>query len=578
MKKVLIRLLLVEFAALAVAIGINYGNHNTYWKKTIFRTQTVDFNILSHTLPTKLSYALQNNDIEALQQTLNSNYELFGLVVTDCKTERKECQNQKILYLSKVDEKLRPWRQFLKPSDLINQPYSLLRNPPPMYADWYYSSPHSQDTERQVSKKQNQGEIIGRVYYIRGVPPAYLDDVKRWLQNPLMDSGGSRIYLLSFIICILAGFAAWVVIELILYKKVSQEKEFALENERKVAEHDKQLALEASQRLEIEKQFALEANQRLEVESQLAQQQNVLASEEKKRLEAENENIKHKNQLLETENKLARTKGFIGGIQEVIEQDFSSVVNNRLQELESIFRRLNTDIDNITHDLRKAPLIRSVEDIPGKTVERLNCLSYDDTVKDSILHDLTKYLQDADQTIKFISWVIDDLNQVANIESTPVYIQQELDRFSQNMPPNLRKKWLFIEFHKQYEEPLWIQNNPWHLRSIVKNVLYNSTAALMEVYEESNYKFKAKISVTCQKIGDEAAIIIEDNGKGFGEQTLKKLYQAPDKVNSNAGAYQGKGSIIVFSYLSLHGGRAELTNNMEGGARATFLFPLAPPP
>ncbi len=196
MKKVLARLLVIEFAALAVAVGINYGNHNNYWKKTIFRTQTVDFNMLSHTLPTKLSYALQNNNIEALQQTLNSNYELFGLIVTDCKIETNKCLNQKILYLSKIKEKPPSWRKLLKPSDLTNKPYSLLRNPAPLYAEWYYSSPHSQDVDRQMRNKQNRGQIIGRVYYIRGVPPSYLDDVKRWLQNPLRDSGGGRIYFL----------------------------------------------------------------------------------------------------------------------------------------------------------------------------------------------------------------------------------------------------------------------------------------------------------------------------------------------------------------------------------------------
>lgn len=313
-----------------------------------------------------------------------------------------------------------------------------------------------------------------------------------------------------------------------------------LENQRKIAEQ--------------EKEFTLNRNQLLEA-----------------KLEAQNK-------LLKTEDDLQRTRGFIGGIQEVIEQDFSSIVNNRLQELESIFRRLNTDIDNITHDLRKAPLIRSLEDIPGKTVEKLNLLFPNNGERDAFLDDIARYLQDADQTIKFISWVIDDLNQVANIESKPICVQEVIEDFSLNMPPNLCKDWLNIKFHNDIEEQLWIKNNSWHLKSIVKNVLYNSSAALMEVYEDSDYEFEAEISVTCQKIGDEAVIVIEDNGRGFGEQALKKLYQAPDRVNNNVEAYRGRGSIIVFSYLSLHSGRAELTNNAEGGARATFLFPIAPYP
>lgn len=90
--------------------------------------------------------------------------------------------------------------------------------------------------------------------------------------------------------------------------------------------------------------------------------------------------------------------------------------------------------------------------------------------------------------------------------------------------------------------------------------------------------FKGKISVTCVRVGDEAGILVEDNGPGFPEQILKKLYQGVDKVDPNAGAVRGRGSLIVFSYLSLHRGRAELDNRSEGGAKAVFLFPLVSAP
>lgn len=539
------RLTVISLAALGIATISNFFTYLKYWNGTIFAVQSVDLNILSHTLPTKLSILLTQGNKKEIQRTLNSNYGLFGIVVTDCQKASLECPNQQILYSSKPSFQ---WTQQLQADNFQNQPYDVLRNPAPVYAEGQYNNISIR--ERQPTGQTNFGTVIGRVYYIRSRPPTFSEDYFRWIKNPSSFAGNNVIYGLTAVLSVLVGLSIWVVIETILYKKTFREKELALENERKTAEHEKQLALEAGRRLEFEKQLALEANQRLEAE----------------------------NKLLEAENKLARTRGFIGGIQEAIEQDFSSVINNRIQELESIFRRLNTDIDNITHDLRKAPLIRSIEDIPSRTIEKLNRIFYSVPEKESIFYDIAKYLQDADQTIKFINWVIDDLNQVANIESTSVCVQKELENFSRDMPPNLRKDWLLIEFHNQCEEKLWIKNNPWHLRSIVKNVLYNSNAALMEVYEESDYEFEAKISVTCLKVGNEAAIVIEDNGKGFSEQALKKLYQAPNRVNSNAEAYRGRGSIIVFSYLSLHGGRADLTNNTKGGARAAFLFPLAPSP
>ena len=59
---------------------------------------------------------------------------------------------------------------------------------------------------------------------------------------------------------------------------------------------------------------------------------------------------------------------------------------------------------------------------------------------------------------------------------------------------------------------------------------------------------------------------------------MERLYQAAGTVHENAEATRGRGSIIVFSYLSLHGGRVELTNKAEGGAKAMFLFPLTSDP
>jgi hypothetical protein len=83
----------------------NWEHYNNYWHGTIFRVQTVDFNMLSHTLPVKLSYTLLQGNIGELQRTLDSNYGLFGLIVTDCKMATKDCLSEQILYQSKSSHK-----------------------------------------------------------------------------------------------------------------------------------------------------------------------------------------------------------------------------------------------------------------------------------------------------------------------------------------------------------------------------------------------------------------------------------------------------------------------------------------
>jgi hypothetical protein len=52
------RFAVVMSTAMGLATVANYNHHKNYWEGTIYRIQTVDFNILAHTLPTKLSYAL----------------------------------------------------------------------------------------------------------------------------------------------------------------------------------------------------------------------------------------------------------------------------------------------------------------------------------------------------------------------------------------------------------------------------------------------------------------------------------------------------------------------------------------
>ncbi|MEA5593761.1 hypothetical protein [Rivularia sp. UHCC 0363] len=214
-----IRFMMTSSVACFTATLSNWMDYQYYWNGTIYRTQTVDFNILSHTLPTKLSYALQKKDLDELQETLNSSYGFFGLVVTDCRIEEKNCLNQKILYSTKS---YRSWKTQLKPEDLLLYPYDLLRNPPPLLTESKYDSPRTE--ERTDTGKENAGRIIGRVYYIRGISPSFLEDYQRWVKKPLSTSGAHKDYSLTMALFLVGGFASWIIIEFLIYKRKIQEQ------------------------------------------------------------------------------------------------------------------------------------------------------------------------------------------------------------------------------------------------------------------------------------------------------------------------------------------------------------------
>jgi predicted RNA binding protein YcfA (HicA-like mRNA interferase family) len=196
----------------------NWEHYNNYWHGTIFRVQTVDFNMLSHTLPVKLSYTLLQGNIGELQRTLDSNYGLFGLIVTDCKISTKDCLSEQILYQSKSSQK---WTKEISLATLSNHPYDLLQNPPPLQTERQYAKPD--DSKPIPTGKVNSGEIIGRVYYVRGVPPTFIEDYNNWIKNPFKRTGSRTLYTSTFALFFVSGLSAWIIIEVVLSAKRKEQ-------------------------------------------------------------------------------------------------------------------------------------------------------------------------------------------------------------------------------------------------------------------------------------------------------------------------------------------------------------------
>jgi signal transduction histidine kinase len=501
-----LRSLLVVEIGFALASVVNIVNYKNYWEKTIFRVQTVDFNMLSHMLPAKLSATLIQNDFQEVQRTLDSNYGYFNLVVTDCKTVEKLCPNQKILYASKTKKNS---IESIQVTDLLEKPFDLLKDPPPLLTEATF--PHARAVERQPTGKTNLGNIIGRVYYVRGTPPSFWGDYFSWIRNPWGEGGAKRAYSLTFVLFTIGSSFIWTVAD----------------------------------------------TRRLKVQARLANLQN---------------------QKLKAENELYRLNGYIAGFKEIIDQDFSSVVANRLEELRGILRRLDTDVDNIVHDMRKATLLGISFGRGQQIANNLSECIVDSASgkQEEVIQSVKDFLIETNETVDSIDWVLKDLREIANVQTEKINVQQAIESFVSNLPPNVASKsWINVIFKDECDTPMWITCNLWHLKSVAKNVIYNATASLISMQIE-DFDFQGEIQIITFQQGDEAGITILDNGSGFSENVLTKLYQLPRRVNDEKTNRNGRGSVIVNSYLALHNGRVELFNRPEGGASATFFFPLVP--
>lgn len=264
----------------------NWEHYNNYWHGTIFRVQTVDFNMLSHTLPVKLSYTLLQGNIGELQRTLDSNYGLFGLIVTDCKISTKDCLSEQILYQSKSSQK---WKKEISLATLSNHPYDLLQNPPPLQTERQYAKPD--DSKPIPTGKVNSGEIIGRVYYVRGVPPTFIEDYNNWIKNPFKRTGSRTLYTSTFALFFVSSLSAWIIIELVLSAK---------RNEQNLAQQQREQLQREIQQIKLQ----LEEKNQQTIEL-IDQRERGLAELESYRQEQEQNKTKLENKIASYESELA---------------------------------------------------------------------------------------------------------------------------------------------------------------------------------------------------------------------------------------------------------------------------------
>jgi hypothetical protein len=213
--------------AFVVWVVLCHKHYDSYWIGTIRRVQTVDFNMLHHTLPPTLSYLILTGQDEALQKVLDSTFGLFGIVITDPKGEN-------IIYKTEAVYKgRRGWQDklsidYLRESQTGKEVehFDVLTDPPPVYAQWANDSPRDPN-DKQVSV-QPRGRVIGRVYYVREPMPGFWQDVSGAITGNWMEmSGSKRGYQLQTLNVVCGALVIILVMMLRRQALVTKEKELA---------------------------------------------------------------------------------------------------------------------------------------------------------------------------------------------------------------------------------------------------------------------------------------------------------------------------------------------------------------
>ncbi|MBV6273298.1 HAMP domain-containing protein [Alcaligenaceae bacterium CGII-47] len=111
----------------------------------------------------------------------------------------------------------------------------------------------------------------------------------------------------------------------------------------------------------------------------------------------------------------------------------------------------------------------------------------------------------------------------------------------------------------------YIEGDPDQLRQVIHNLLANARDAACQHQSLA----QARITVQTKNADHNVCLSVSDNGPGFAAQVLARVFE-PYVTTKATGT--GLGLAIVKKIIEEHGGRVDISNQTEGGARISILF------
>jgi PAS domain S-box-containing protein len=181
-----------------------------------------------------------------------------------------------------------------------------------------------------------------------------------------------------------------------------------------------------------------------------------------------------------------------------------------------------------------------------------------------------------DRQVEQLTRLVDDLLDVSRFTRGKIELRRERVNLASliNRAVEVSRPLVEASLHQlvieHSSEPLWLDADPMRMTQIVANLLNNSAK-----YTES----KGRISVATSRQGDDAVIVVCDNGIGIPSEMLSRIFepfmQADVSVERRQGGL-GIGLSLVQKLVELHGGSIEAESPGHGqGSTFTVRLPLA---
>ena len=177
-------------------------------------------------------------------------------------------------------------------------------------------------------------------------------------------------------------------------------------------------------------------------------------------------------------------------------------------------------------------------------------------------------LEDIDDEVTHMTAIVEDLLLLARsdsgaiaLESIPVDLGDVAADGASAMGKPATDRGIRVEVDPQ---PAVVAGDPARLRQLVMILVDNAIR---------HSPTDGRVGVATRAIGNGAALMVEDDGPGIRPEDLPHLFERFYRAPGAPGGGTGLGLAIAAWIVDRHGGRIEVTNRAEGGARFIVRLP-----
>jgi signal transduction histidine kinase len=177
-------------------------------------------------------------------------------------------------------------------------------------------------------------------------------------------------------------------------------------------------------------------------------------------------------------------------------------------------------------------------------------------------------LEDIDDEVSHMTAIVEDLLLLARsdsgaiaLESIPVDLGDVAADGASAMGKPATDRGIRVEVDPQ---PAVVAGDPARLRQLVMILVDNAIR---------HSPTDGRVGVATRAIGNGAALMVEDDGPGIRPEDLPHLFERFYRAPGAPGGGTGLGLAIAAWIVDRHGGRIEVTNRAEGGARFIVRLP-----